>query len=81
MLLTDEEINYMRVVDEPIDIEVDSINEIVIRGARAQLKKVVEWLEMRSYEEYCATAPENCYKRYRVMTIDIWQALLEEAAR
>lgn len=73
MLLTEEKIADVVYLARG-DINFENANAI----AKAQLKEVVEWLEMRSFEELCETAPANCYKRYRVMTIDVWQALLEE---
>jgi hypothetical protein len=72
ILLTDEEIEAIRCV------VVEDLDDRDLQLAKAQLKKVVEWLKMRSFEEYFGTAPKNCYKRYRVMTIAVWQALLEE---
>ena len=73
-----EKIPPQRILFYQSSYEESSIewNEFI---ARAQLKKVVEWLEKVSSTQTCDTAPDNCWKTYRVMTIDIWQALKKEA--
>lgn len=77
MLLTDEENPYNNPAGREREEDgMFSKYEIFERGAKAQLKKVVEWLE-----EDCPhdVTPQMPYRRAkRKHCVECWQALLEE---
>ena len=41
-ILNDKEFNYIKVCEEPMDLEVDSIKDIFMRGAKAQYQKDIK---------------------------------------